>query len=182
MWSSLDRTVFIMRRHAMERRHIRFAAGGNRSRQGLMLMMLCAFCVSVSASSSAKYGMRQHWSSGYHPSRRSYSVHHLKRLGPPNVARSTAKPVRGEFHRGRPSDSFLRTETNSSILPHAVAGSSHSELKGTNALGDHHPPSASPNAIGAGRQVAHRGPAPSPGIDRHSLGRNPVIQPHGARR
>jgi len=182
MWSSPDKTVFIMHSSAVERGHIRFARVGNRMRQGLLLMLICAFCASLSASSSAKYGMSQHWSSGYHPSSRSYSVHHLKRQGPPHVARSSGKPVRDGFHRSQPSDSLLRIETSSSVLPHPVAGSSQRELKGINALDDHNPPDARPNALGAGRQVAHRGPALSPDVNRRSPSRPQMIRPHSARR
>ena len=182
MWSSPDKTVFIMRSSAVKRRHTRLARVGNRTRQGLLLILICAFCVSLSASVSAKYGMSQHWSSRYHPSSRSYSVHHLKRQGPPHVARSSGKPARGGFHRGQPSDSFARIETNSSILPHSLADSSHRELNGINARDDRNPPDARPNGLGAGRQVAHRGPALSPGVNRRSLRRPQMIRPDSARR
>ena len=182
MWSSPDQTVFLMRSSVVERRHIRCARVGNGKRQGLLLMLICAFCASLSASSSAKYGMSQHWSSRYHPSSRNYSVHHLKRQGPPRVARSPGKPVRGGFHKGQPSDSFARIETNSSILPHSVADSSHRELNGINARDDHNPPDARPNGLGAGRQVAHRGPALSPGVNRRSLSRPQLVRPHSALR
>ena len=144
--------------------------------RGFLLVVLCACCSPAYAKASPKYGIRQHWSYGYHSPGRSYSVRHSNPQGPQNMAHWSAKPVRRASRQDQTSNKVVNTRTNSLTLPHTVAGSNHGQLTSTNVANDREAPNPFPTD--SRRHTAHQAPERYPTVYRHSLNHVPMNRPH----